>query len=260
MSDIPARSAPDRVLVELTIGAPAETVWNAMRDPVQINRWFGWDADTLADEIRFIFIDNGRADDERMVLGFEGMSDRFEVEPRGAECVVRLIRAGAAGDDSDWDGVYEDVTEGWLAFLTQLRFALERHPGEDRRTIYLTGVPAAADGVSFPRTRLGLDALQDLAPGERYSVATPVDEALSGTVWRRSRRQLALTVDAWGDGLLLLTDRAPGERAPGGGGSATLTTYGMDDAGFEALSDRWTQWWQQTFPAPVKPSAADAPC
>ena len=39
------------VLVELTISAPIDTVWKAVRDPEQITQWFGWESETLAEEI-----------------------------------------------------------------------------------------------------------------------------------------------------------------------------------------------------------------
>ena len=47
---------------------------------------------------------------------------------------------------------------------------------------------------------LGVDAIGD---DGRYTVKTAVD-LLSGEVWFRSNLQLGLTVDEWGDGLLLL--------------------------------------------------------
>jgi len=245
--DAPGQEATGKVLVELTIAAPADAVWAALRDPVQINRWFGWDADTLADEVQYIFVDHAVPDDAAKILRFDqDMPDRFEVEDRGDHCVVRLVRAGAAGDDSDWDGVHEDMTEGWLAFLTQLRFAMERHRGEARRTVYLSGKPG--DGGALPRARLGLDALAGIAPGGAYSLVIGTGEALSGQVWARSRRQVALTVDAYGDGLVVVTDRSAENSPPVGGGSVTLTTHGLDDARFGAVRDRWTGWWNTHFP------------
>jgi hypothetical protein len=55
------------------------------------------------------------------------------LEDRGDTTVVRLTRAAPAGQDG-WDGVYDEVNEGWLTFFQQLRFYLERHAGQDRRT------------------------------------------------------------------------------------------------------------------------------
>lgn len=239
-----------KVLVELTIAAPADTVWDALRDPARIAQWFGWDATTLDAEIKFIFLDHATGSDADRILTFEGMPDSFQVEDRGDHCIVRLIRAGAAGDDSDWDGVHEDMTEGWLAFMTQLRFALERHPGQARRTIYLSGKPAEGQAPFPPRA--GLGAADLTTEGQAYGLAPGLGLPLAGQVWRRSRRQLALTVDAYGDGLVLISDHS------NGGGSVIVTTYGLTDAEFDALRDRWTAWWSQPFPAAKTVTATEA--
>lgn len=242
------QSAAERVLIEVEIAAPAAAAWRALRDPVEIKRWFGWDAASLEEEIKYIFLDHAQGDDRAMVLRFEGMPDSFRVEARGEHCRVRLVRAGAAGDDSDWDGANEDMTEGWLAFMTQLRFYLERHPGEERRTLYLSGMPAEGLNTTLPRARLGLDALAHIEPGEPYHHASGTGEGLSGQVWARSRRQVALSVDAYGDGLLLVTDRSPAAQPPAGGGSVIVTTYGLSDDAFESVTSRWTSWWTDHFP------------
>ncbi len=242
------QNSAEKVLVEIAIAAPAVAAWEALRDPVQINRWFGWDAASLEEEIKYIFLDHAQGDAQAMTLRFEGMPDSFRVEARGERCVVRLVRAGAAGDDSDWDGANEDMTEGWLAFLTQLRFYLDRHPAEARRTLYLSGMPAEGLNTTLPRARLGLDALAHLEPGEPYHHASGTGETLSGEVWARSRRQVALSVNAYGDGLLLVTDRSAGTQPPIGGGSVIVTTYGLSDAEFEGVRTRWTSWWTDHFP------------
>lgn len=234
-----------KVLVELAIAAPAAEVWEALRDPVQINRWFGWDAPTLADEIQYIFVDHAKTRDH--TLYFEGMPDSFEVIDQGDHCLVRLIRAGAAGDDSDWDGANEDMTEGWLAFLVQLRFYMERHRGEERRTVYLSGGPV--DGsTTLPRAFLGVDSLANSPPGARYTLTLPNGEALTGTIWATSRRQVALTADAYGDGLVLVTDRSAANNPPVGNGSVNVTTYGLSPEAFASLEDRWTKLWTPVFP------------
>jgi hypothetical protein len=44
---------------------------------------------------------------------------------------VRVTRAGAAED------AYDEVDEGWLTFIQQLRFYLERHAGRDRTSLHV---------------------------------------------------------------------------------------------------------------------------
>lgn len=244
-----------KVIIELAIKASADVVWGALRDPEQIRRWFGWDAPTLADEIKFIFVDHAKADEDRRVIEFQGMPDRFEVaDGSDGAALVRLVREGAIGDQSDWDGDNEDMTEGWLAFLEQLRFMLERHPGDERRTIYLSGRPLAASPL--PRARI-FDALSTFAVDAAARVQAPTGEALSGQVWHRSRRQVSMTVERYGDGLVLVTDYSAENRPPYGGGSVIITSYGLDDIAFAALRARWAAWWRESFPDAMKNECAE---
>ena len=45
---------PDRVLVEILVAAHIDDVWRALRDPVQITRWFGWDYAGLSEEVQMV--------------------------------------------------------------------------------------------------------------------------------------------------------------------------------------------------------------
>jgi len=119
----------DPVIVEVAIAAPVETVWRALRDPAEIKRWFGWDYDGLDEEIRYIFAEHSTADDEAHVLD-GGPGGAIALEDRGDQTVVRVTRPTSE------DG-YDEVDEGWLTFIHQLRFALERNPGRDRRTLHI---------------------------------------------------------------------------------------------------------------------------
>lgn len=244
-----------KVIIQLAIKAPVADVWNALRDPDQIRRWFGWDAPTLADEIKFIFLDHAKANADQGIIEFEGMPDRFEVVDLGDDgALVRLVRAGAAGDERDWDGDNEDMTEGWKAFLEQLRFMLERHRGDERRTIYLSGRPLV--GGALPRARI-FDVLATFAVDAAARVQAPTGETLSGRVRYRSRRQISMTVESFGDGLVLVTDYSAENRPPHGGGSVIITTYGLDDEAFASLRSRWARWWRENFPEGMKNECAE---
>lgn len=234
----------EQVLVDVTIAAPVETVWSAVRDPELIHTWFGWDAETLAEEIRFIFVEHAK---ERPghVLEFgswEGTEHRFELTAaEGGQTRFRVIQSGDA--PGDWDDVYEDITQGWVTFVQQLRLALGRHAGERRRTIFLSG--AARPGAGEPSAALGLD--RGIRPGQVYSAMLTSGDHVSGQVWHGTRFQTGYTVEQWGDGLLVVTDKGVGEKRPHGGGSVILTTYGLSDAAFAELEERWTAWWAEQY-------------
>lgn len=126
-------SAP--VVVEVSIQAPPDRVWQAFRDPAEVGRWHGWDYDGIDDEIRQIYLDGAIVSDDARTLDTQG-AGRFELEAQGETTIVRVLRAAPEGADG-WDGTYDEINEGWRSFVEQLRFYLERHPGIDRRTWFV---------------------------------------------------------------------------------------------------------------------------
>lgn len=231
-----------RALIEVNVAAPADEVWRSLRDRERIAQWFGWDTETLDGEIEAIFLERGAADDAGKVLSLSMFKERIEVEPRGDGCVVRITRPAPTADH-DWEDVFEDVTQGWIAFLLQLRFAMERHREDKRRTLFLSGSPLAA-GQPLAARAFGLPAG---APGTAYTMTAPMGDALAGTIWHRGRHQLAVTVDGVGNGLLVAMDRAPDAKRPNGHSQVILTTYGLSDREYDELAARWRTWWSEHF-------------
>lgn len=234
-----AKPMEDHVLVEVTVPAPADEVWAALRHPQQIRNWFGWDADGLKDEIDFIFVTHAEADEARGTVTFVGVNDRYEVEARGETSLVRVVRSAPA---SEWTDVFDGMIEGWISFTQQLAFAFARHPGQTRRTIFFSGPPREDQ---LGRSLLGLDAAP--APDEPWSMPLGPDADASGQVWFVARHQIGVTVDAWGDGLLVVLDQPGNEKEPRGTTMLTLTTYGLSDAAFADLENRWKAWWDERF-------------
>lgn len=229
----------DHVLVEVTVPAPADQVWDALRDPQKIAHWFGWETDGLKDEIDFIFITHAQADEATRTVTFVGVNDRYEVEARGDASVVRVVRSAPA---VSWSDVFDGMIEGWISFTHQLAFAFARHDLQPRRTIFFSG-PPRADRLA--RSLLGLDAAP--AAGEPYTTPLGPDADASGQVWFTARHQLGVTVDGWGDGLLVVVDQPPTEKKPRGSTMLTLTTYGLSDAARADLEARWQAWWDARF-------------
>ena len=230
---------PDRVLVEVLVAAPIDTVWKALRDPAEICRWFGWDYPDLARDVEMMFVDLIE-DVAARTLSSKHYPDRFVLEDAGSHTVVRIVRS-APVTDGGWQGIYDDVHDGWITFLQQLKFALERHPGAARRTIFLNG--RAKDAATPPPPiALGLNGLAVIPIGERYEIDTTVGETLRGTVYYRSADQVGLTVDDYGDGLLIVARRPRTKKSLFGGGQIVITTYGMPEEAFAAMRRRWADW------------------
>lgn len=251
--------AQDTPRLEVMIAAPPEVVWPALRDPDLIRRWHGWHydgpdgTDGLADEVDLIYVREALADDEARVLEVQG-GDRFTLHPTDdGGTRVSLTRAPVS-DDPDWAAYYDDVTEGWRAFLAQLRFAVERHDLAERRTLVLDGVLADTRPLL---QALGLAEAAALPVGAPYRTTAATGQELAGTVWSRDGGQVALTVDDAGDGLLLLAEQPPAAHRPDGGVLVLLTSYAPDEAAHERVAAPLRTWWDANRraeePAPDSP-------
>lgn len=224
--------------LEVTVATTVDAAWRAVRDRDVIKQWHAWQSDELEREIEAIYFTDFTEEPETHTLHLTG-GDRYEMrEEPGGRVRITLVRAPLSGDP-EWDAYYDDVTEGWRSFLNQLRFMLERKPGEPRRTVF------HANRTTYSGTvieRLGLAGVGE--PGSRYS-ATLADEPVEGEVWFRSEHQLGVTVDSWGEGLLVIAGTGPSDTDPAGTSQVILTTYGLDDDAFKALDQRWSQWWAE---------------
>lgn len=118
------------MLIEVVLPVPVEEAWAHLREPALIRRWSGWEYDGLAREIEVIFAEEAVADEAVHTLAWEH-GDRFGLVPDGDGSRLRVQR------ESPSEG-YDDIGEGWITFVQQLRFALTRHRGEARATHYLS--------------------------------------------------------------------------------------------------------------------------
>lgn len=217
--------------IEVTIAAPVDVVWDALRDKDKVRHWHGWDYDGLDGEIDLIFFTDTVEDASARTLRTHG-GDEFRLEPHGDGTKVTLTR-GPRGDNPDWDAYYEDITEGWITFLNQLRFAVERKPGAVRRTLSFIGGNENAVHL--------IDAL-NLTDVTSFQMDL-LGEEVRGELWFRSDNQLGITVDTWGDGLLIVSSVDPSAAKPKGAAMAILSTYGLDDTHLADLDTRWRSWW-----------------
>jgi len=133
--------------------------------------------------------------------------------------------------------------------MNQLRFAVERHPDEPRRTLFFAGT-----GSTSPIDGLHLAQAASSPVGGPYQ-ADLLGEQVRGSVWFRSEHQCGLTVDGWGDGLLVVSHLEPSDAKPDGAAMAVLSLYGGDDQTYDAVEGRWQAWWAEHHPmeAPAVP-------
>ena len=233
----------DRPLVETELDAPVDAVWAALRDPDLIRRWFGWDDEGLGDEIQQIFVQEPAADDDARSITWPH-GDRFTLEQRDDGTLLRVSRRGHDGTGG-FDGVYDAVDEGWITFVQQLRFWLERHGGAERRTVSAIGVDLGPEDDPL-LTRLGLRSLGENPVGSPYRIERADGSSFGGEVFFQTDLQLGLSVQEEGDALLVVARTPPSTAPPAGRAVFVLGVYGdaaADPSGFAEIERRWTSWW-----------------
>ena len=231
----------ERMLLDMTVDAPLERVWAALREPEVLQRWFGWDYDGLTAEIQEIFVEQAQWDETAHVLSWPD-GDRFELEQLDDHRTeVRVRRRGHVGVD-DFDGAFDPIDEGWITFAQQLRFYLERHDGESRRTVSVTGVDLGPEDDPL-LVNLGVRSRGDDPVGGPSEVQRADGSSFSGQVFFQTDLQVGLTVAEEGDALLVIARTPPTSAPPNGEVMFLLSTYGLDDARFAEVEQRWTGWW-----------------
>ncbi|MDQ4037010.1 MAG: SRPBCC domain-containing protein [Actinomycetota bacterium] len=250
-------SPQDPVVIEVTVAAPIQTVWNYLREPDLIRNWHGWLAEELDSEIDFIYRRHARETDIPYVLDIDRGSDdgpdggwveggdRFELHESERGTTIRITR-GPRGSGEMWDAWYDDITEGWTSFLGQLRFALEKHPDAARRTALLN---VDGNGLRSVREALGLSAV---AVGEFYVADSGSGLDLRGEGWFVAQHQLGVTVDSLGPGLVIAADK-PDLNGVSKGAMVIVTTYGQDEQDFARTVRQWADWWRATYPGAQDP-------
>lgn len=231
---------------EMLLPRPMDAVWLTFRDPELIKRWYGWEFDGLDEEIKALFVDGTVVDRDARTMHIGGHLITFT--PQDAQTHLRVARCNPPFADAtgiNWARDYDDIEEGLIGYLQQCRFALARHPQQRRRTVHRAG--AARSAIPTPLgDLLGLAKAFRTPAGEPYVADVGPGEHVAGEVWYRTGLQLGVSVDSWGDGLLLLR-HSPSSREPFALVAMTLSTYGLPEDAFADLERRWGKWFSARY-------------
>lgn len=207
---------PSPYEVEVAVRVEPSRVWKALTDTDEIAQWFGWDAATLEDEIRFIFVEHSSADHENFRLNADDQEGMYlEVVASEGDSVVRAVQPGEdAAEGSD------PMEEGWIQFLHQLKRYVEEHDSDHRRTLHLTGAGSAGE------------------------IGAAVEGRLPGEDWFTGTYTRVIATEDFGPGLGVLYTVAPQDSDDQETAALTLSTWGLSEEEFFEVTSDWLGWWQ----------------
>ncbi|MGV8979139.1 MAG: hypothetical protein ACOH17_13955 [Cellulomonas sp.] len=262
-----------REIVSVEIAAEPDTVWAHVREPAKIRRWFGWHDDGMDAEIQRVFLEDAVVTEADELASGDGQvrsllwkgGDVLTVWPStragGTHTLLTITRRAYESYDV-FSGAYDDVDERWIASAQQLRFALELHPGVERRTLRAIGLDAGPAGRRL-LDRVGLHGIRGVPVGAHFETRRPDGTLLGGTIWHRSKFQVGIRLHGPTEPLLIIDHNPTLLRTSNGRVTALLATFGTDDEMFAALGRRWSRWWGLRASAeavePAHPAARSHP-
>ena len=168
------------------IAADPEAVWKEIATAEGLKHWFALDA---RDDPEALWISWGPGMEghfakvthsdppHRLVWGDAHggpLMTEFIIEGSGGKTTLRIVASGFDGEQ--WDGEYEGTRRGWRLFGSQLKHAVERHPGEARLAMMVMRAPKLPPAQTWENIRAALGApgpLAESTPGETLAFVLP---------------------------------------------------------------------------------------
>jgi uncharacterized protein YndB with AHSA1/START domain len=221
------RKRTDRAIdLTIDIDATLEEVWHALTTGEGIANWFaphaavtpgeggsvsvGWDPKemwtqpiTVWEPLRRMQTASEMPSADRIVR----LAVDYHLETQGRRVRVRLVDSGF-DDSGSWDDYIDGLDAGWSYFLFNLKHALERHRGVDRRQLsarFRTTARAGEDHSVFGAMGLRVQPpVGGLRPGDACHLSLGGVEVDATVAVRHAARTIAFVVPAWNDALLFV--------------------------------------------------------
>lgn len=242
-------AALHREVVSVDVPLPADVVWEHVRKPELIHRWYGWDRDDLVDDIERIFVEHAEVEHDH-VPGtsirrlrwhhHEDLELRCRDDNPGHTLVI--VHRAARDLSVSFDGVRDVVDENWISSVHQLHFALTVHRGEDRRTFAVHGLDAGPHQNPL-MYRAGLHGARGVPIGGHVEATRPDGTKVGGTVVYRTDLQFGVWLHGIAESLLVIQEVPVASHPPHGAVNAILNTYGLSDELRAEAQRRWAGWW-----------------
>jgi uncharacterized protein YndB with AHSA1/START domain len=260
---MPNDKPPKVVDTTVEIAAPVASVWKAISEARELERWFPLQARVTPGPGGEVFLSWGAPweggsridawEPERRLRtrGFLEHGDasvvEYTLEARGGKTLLRLVQSGFAQGGEWEDELFAGTERGWRYELRSLRHYVERHFGRDRVAVW-PRAPVRGTASATWRRLLGRDGLvregriEGLAEGDRYRVTAATGEVFAGTVVVNDPPyEFAGTVEGMNDALVSLrTHEAGGPQAKDGHVACVFaSTWGVPRPEVEAMGERW---------------------
>jgi len=264
------------------IDAPAETVWRALTDATELQRWFPLQAEVEPGEGGKIWMawgdywegtnnieiwepprrlrtgwpvgneahgtpegDAPAGDDGRMAQ----LTVDYHIEGGGGSTTLRLVHTGF-GKGAQWDDWYEGTRRGWDYELECLRHYLENHHGSDRHVIWVRRNVPRTDAVAFnavfgPDGLLTTGSIAGLEPGAPYSLTAFDGTHVRGRVLvNEAGAQFAGTIDDLNNACFRVESFAHGEMQEV---NVFIATWDVPEDQVHELESRWQERLEQLY-------------
>ena len=239
-----------REVVSLEIPAGLATVWEHLREPALVGRWYGPDAGGQDPGARaFVETAIERRDVEHDSTTHTLTWPNHDVLRVSAAAHAphrtRLVVTRRSHDALPvrFDGNMDEVDERWIADVHQLQFALTHQPGKDRRTLVVQDADAGERRTRL-LDRLGLHGVRGVPVGGHLQAQRPDGSMLGGTLLYKTDHQVGVRLHGPSDSLLVVLETPVGAHPPHGTVTAVLSVYGVQDDEFAEVAARWQAWWR----------------
>jgi len=251
-----------RIEKTIELAASVDEVWKALTDPHELVKWFPLEARVTPGSGGKIFVSWGPdAAGEADIVAWEPGKKfawkqdfaliEWTLEARGGKTVLHLVQTGFLGNE-DWENEWHESTDyGWGFMLASLKWALERHRGEERNVAWPRQKTNVSREEAYARLmRTGSFFAENpatvLREGHEYSLQTFSGETFSGRVeFVRPLRGFCVTIRELNDALLWFTiEGSPGSIEV----QAWLSAFGVAQSEIDRFQTTWAAQLKRVFP------------
>jgi hypothetical protein len=238
-----------------------DEVCKALTDPKELVKWFPLEARVTPGVGGKVFLPWGPdCEGESETVAWEPGKKfaskesialiEWTLEARGGKTLLRIVQSGFFGNE-DWENEwFESTSYGWGFMLASLRWALERHRGEERKVAWPRVKVSVTRQEAYSKLLAAGNLFAEsperiLLDGQEYLTKTFAGEQFNGrTEFIRPSRGFCVSVRELNDALLWFTmEGAPGKIEV----QVWLSAFGLAQPELDKFFAQWESRLKQIF-------------